>query len=159
MGIKLTNFKELSAIEAQDVLNWRNSDFVRFQMSNHDLISIEQHMEFIKSLNKNKDNEYYLVSKGKDRIGVIYLNSITEIDAELGLYKNPDTKIADAGRILMNSIFTLARYKKLDSLNLRVLKSNEKAIHLYNKFSFTIKNEDESFLYMVSTNLKPMHAA
>ena len=46
--LRFKNFINLTRKEAQLVLNWRNSDRIRFKMINQDIISLENHIRQLK---------------------------------------------------------------------------------------------------------------
>jgi UDP-4-amino-4,6-dideoxy-N-acetyl-beta-L-altrosamine N-acetyltransferase len=70
---------------------WRNNENVRKWMYNSDMISLENHLDFIISLEQRTDCYYWLVYKDTQSYGVV---NITDIDSEkrtgeIGLYRNP----------------------------------------------------------------------
>ena len=87
MIIKFKNFTKLNSEEKKLVLTWRNSDRIRLKMINKDIISLENHLKFIESLNFRKDCEYYLFFVDGIPIGVIDYTNINENNScELGSY-------------------------------------------------------------------------
>ena len=136
--LKLKKFHFCTKEELLLVLKWRNSLGIREQMVNKDVISEKDHFAYVKGLDKRIDVEYYLIIKDEEYLGVIDLVNIHNYEAELGLYKNPEIKKRGVGSILMKAIFRLAKQKRLKKLTLKVLKSNNQAIGLYEKFEFVV---------------------
>lgn len=145
--MELINFINLTQFEKELILEWRNSDRVRFNMINSEVISLNNHIKFIESLKSREDKKYFLVKNSSEYIGVIYFTNIEIDSCELGLYSNPNLR--GVGSILIEQIikeaFENLRVKKL---KLEVKNSNERAINLYKKFNFREVNRKNSLIYM-----------
>jgi len=126
----MKNFINLTHNEKIMVLKWRNDKRIRDNMFSSDIISLDNHLNFINKLENDKKNTYFLI----DDLGVIYFNNIQNNKAEIGLYSNP--KKYGIGKLLMDKIVS----SNFDYLYLEVLESNKKAIELYLKYNFKIKN-------------------
>jgi len=130
-NIKLKNFIKLSYDEKLMVLSWRNNLRIRKNMYSNKIINVKNHLNFIKNLVDDKENKYFLL----DDIGVIYFNNIANEKAEIGLYSNPEKY--GVGDILMKYILSF----NFEYLYLEVLETNKKAVDLYLKYNFKIKNK------------------
>ncbi len=150
---KLINFVDLSQEEKLMVLSWRNDDNIRKWMLTQDIISQDNHFNYIESLTSKKDRLYFLVKKAANSIGVIDFTSIDydEKKAEIGLYTNPELK--GVGSFLMQEIinygFHILGVKTLIS---KVFHQNHKAIKLYKKFDFKEISEEKEMLTMELKN-------
>ena len=60
-SLKIINFKYLSDDKLLDILSLRNSDRVRLNMANSELISAQDHLSYCKSLSSRKDVLYFAV--------------------------------------------------------------------------------------------------
>ena len=135
--VTLTNFIQLTDKEKIMILKWRNYNVIRQWMYDTNIISLENHFNFIKSLEKDKTKKYFLVLNDNEYIGVI---NFTNIDydkrkSDFGIYANPNIK--KAGKVLMEIICNYGFVKlKMKKLNAEVFNDNIKAIHLYNRFNF-----------------------
>jgi len=126
----------MSDTEKLMVLSWRNHDNVRVWMAHHDIITLDEHLRFINSLENRSDKRYFLVKRDNDYLGVIDFNDISEDFAELGIYSNPD--IRHVGAMLMETIIDYAFTQlNLAKLCAKVFSDNIRAKHLYEKFDFT----------------------
>ena len=137
--IKLKNFVELSNNEKLMVLSWRNDKSIRKWMYDSQIISENNHLNFIDNLINDKNNIYFLVCKNDQNIGVIYFNEINYENKTcyFGLYANPFEKIAGVGRILEEICIKYTfEVLKLIKLKLEVFEENEKARALYKKYKF-----------------------
>jgi UDP-2,4-diacetamido-2,4,6-trideoxy-beta-L-altropyranose hydrolase/UDP-4-amino-4,6-dideoxy-N-acetyl-beta-L-altrosamine N-acetyltransferase len=145
--IELINFTSLSKKDAAMVLAWRNHENVTKWMRTTHEISLKNHLQFIQSLKNQKKKCYFLVKQVLEPIGVIDFVQKEKKSFEIGLYANP--YISGFGKILMQEIlhygFGNLRAKVL---LITVVKSNSKAISLYEKYFFQTYKEDDTILYM-----------
>jgi len=92
-GYKFINFVCLSYDEKQMILGWRNHEKVRCMMVNKEIITLENHMNFIEGL-KHRDDCYYWLVKDPDGIDigvldVIHIDNDKE-EGEIGYYLNQE---------------------------------------------------------------------
>ena len=89
-GIKLNlyfkSFTKLTHEEKLKVLELRNYDYVRKNMYNNSIISIEEHFNFINNLKNRSDCIYWAIFSNKNLIGAINLTDIKGNFAEWGFY-------------------------------------------------------------------------
>lgn len=137
--MQLVDFTTLDTQLLTLVLAWRNHPDIRHWMLNDDVISMENHLQFIESLKQRSDRRYFLVQREGEYIGVIDLTDITQTSAEIGIYTNPD--IRGVGESLMCVLIEYAfSTLKLMTLIASVFADNDRAKHLYEKFDFTETN-------------------
>lgn len=142
--IEVVDFISLSLDSHIKVLNYRNSDAVRMQMNNHEIIELENHLKFVEKLKENSDNKYFLVTETdiNEDIGVIYLNKLTSSKVFLGIYANLFCNVKGKGNILMKELEKLAFYiHNLPKLYLEVKIDNVKAIKLYQNLEYKFCND------------------
>lgn len=146
--LKLINFVDLSYDDLQMVLSWRNHPNIRQWMHNSNKIEINEHLKFVKSLKNHTSKHYFLVKENDEYIGVVYLHN-----DYLGIYANPDKK--RVGDLLLRVIIDFSfNTKKLFILKAEVYKTNQKAIELYKRHQFEIKEEKEDLFVMELKNEK-----
>jgi len=144
--IELKNFTKLTADEKAMVLTWRNDENIRSYMYTNEIISPENHENFIASLKTRKDKQYFVVYKNSAPIGVVDLVDITDTTASLGLYANPYSDRKGIGRIILRALIRYAyETLALKVLQIECFEDNDKAKTLYQKFDFietkrTLKN-------------------
>ena len=144
--IKKTNFISLSHENALLVLKWRNNPYIRQNMHNKDIISIENHLTFINSLKNSSTKSYFLVEINNEKIGVIYL-----VNEYLGVYSNPQKR--KVGDILLKEIIDYAfSIKNLPFIKAEVYKQNTPAINLYKRFGFKTIQDNDNMLTMELKN-------
>jgi len=133
--IKLTNFINLNANQKEMILEWRNNPLIRKVMYNKEQIKLEDHLNFIHSLKNNDTKQYFLVEEDNLSIGVIDFVNINILDAELGIYTNPNLK--GYGKTLLKTLCTYAfNTLQLNKIYAEVNINNTKAIQLYKEFHF-----------------------
>lgn len=149
-GVTLLNFTNLDEKEKEMILRWRNSEEIRRWMFTDHIISLEEHLRFIDSLRNDNKNFYFLAKRASEYLGII---SLTRVDlrnrnAYLGIYANPEKKIAGAGSMLGETLLKLAfDVVKLHTLKLEVFEDNERAIALYRKLGFSEEGRLREFVF------------
>ena len=136
-AVSLVNFINLTLEEKKMVLSWRNHPKTRRWMHNQDEIKLKDHLNFIQSLQSQKDKIYFLVKKEQEYIGVIsFTQLVTKKTVHMGIYSNPNTK--GNGALLLSKIidysFSTLKVQKLFS---EVFIENKRAYTLYESFGFT----------------------
>ncbi|NRB51099.1 MAG: UDP-4-amino-4,6-dideoxy-N-acetyl-beta-L-altrosamine N-acetyltransferase [Saprospiraceae bacterium] len=87
--ILFIHFSKLGNKLAREVLAWRNHPEVRRWMYNKDVISEEDHFEFLEQLPRQRHRYYWLVKEGDKDLGVIDLSNCAGGESEWGFYLNP----------------------------------------------------------------------
>lgn len=138
-GILLKNFVNASIEEKEIVRECRNDERIRKWMYSDEVISREEHFNFIENLGKDNKNFHWIAYKNEEIIGVISLNNtnIKNKNAYLGIYSNPSSEIKNKGSLLINCLKKVAFcIAGLHSLKLEVIIGNKKAIEFYKKNGF-----------------------
>lgn len=144
---EVIDFVDLSISNLEEVLNWRNDDKIRCWMHNKEKISLEQHLNFVKSLKISKEKKYYLIKEKENRIGVFYLTGINQQKTFLGIYLNPEVLGKGYGNRVLEYMTIFSREKLgIKSLFLEVYNNNCSAIKIYKKNNFNIIDEKEGVL-------------
>lgn len=65
-------FKNILDTEyTEELRNWRNQDFVRENMTNHDMIGKEEHEHYLESLRNSKNNKVFLALNHGEPLAII----------------------------------------------------------------------------------------
>jgi UDP-4-amino-4,6-dideoxy-N-acetyl-beta-L-altrosamine N-acetyltransferase len=118
-------------------------------MYSDDIISLQDHINFINDLKENYRNYYWLVKMEETYIGVISLNRIDfkHQNAYLGIYANPFLVSKGKGELLIKCIKKLAfDYANLHTLKIEVMDTNEKATNFYKKAGFREEGRLKEFV-------------
>lgn len=134
--------------EKEMVRNWRNNDVVRKWCYLEHIISVEEHYKFMKKLEEDNQNFYWLAESKNEYIGVVSFNRVDfkNKNAYLGIYSNPQLK--GMGSLLMECLKRIAfDIVHLHTLKLDVLKDNKKAISFFEKSGFKKEGMLKEFVY------------
>lgn len=148
-GFLLKNFIDASTEEKEMVRECRNNDRVRKWMYSDEIISKEEHFNFIENLQKDNKNFYWIVYLDRQFIGVISLNKINikNKNAYIGIYSNPLCKIKNKGDLLINCLKKVSfGLIELHSLKLEVIESNKRAADFYKKVGFEEEGRLKEFV-------------
>ena len=138
--VELCNYVNLNADDKILALNMRNHPQIKKWMYNQNNISKTSHFEFIKNLENDIEQRYFLVKQQKNIIGSINFSQINlHNSVEFGLYTNPFKSLKSAGKILEAAAIHYA-FRELDvnKLKLKVFTDNERAINFYKKCGFKL---------------------
>lgn len=142
------HFLELTHVQKLEVLTLRNQQEVRENSLNSQIITHKEHFDFIASLSPNQFFWAFFEDENK-RGEIIAVGSLTleeESKATLGIYKNMRYK--NIGENILHSLILSAKKLNINTLELEVLKSNERAIWLYEKLGFEKTQESERSIKM-----------
>lgn len=141
-GVELIDFVDLTPLEKQMVMDWRNHNDIKEWMYSQEDISIESHLNYIGSLELLIEKQYLVVKQNGAYIGVVDFIDIgltNDKQGYFGLYANPIQKTPGVGRILEEACIKYAfNLLGLKKLKLEVFSDNDAAINLYKKFKFKI---------------------
>lgn len=150
MNLEFKNFSILSRQEQVEILDIRNIDYIREQMTTKKLITLDNHLEWIKSLSLKNDCYYFAVLLNYKIVGAVY---ITDIDRHYntsywGLYfinKTNPLVSTFSTYYLFEYIF---KYLKICTLYLEVQSSNKKALSFDKNLGFKEYNSNPEYTYM-----------
>lgn len=140
-----TNRLKLSLIEEQDALEivrWRNDPQIIKYFFNFTGITVKEHQEWYQQYIKNNNRIEFMISitQQNKKIGTIgfsnidYKNQKAEYGVMIGDKASQSNGYAKEASIgLINYGF---KEMNLQKIYLKVLRNNERAIHLYNKLQF-----------------------
>lgn len=149
------NFTVLPRTTVERVLEYRNHPEIRQWMKNRDVIKLQDHLDFVEKLNFYQHDRYWLVREDNKAIdlGVVYLSEITEVDAEFGIYANPLRMGNGTGTRLANLDLHIAFQRlRLQTLRLKVLPQNSRAIRLYGQLGFETTKTQDGLIHMALTS-------
>lgn len=149
-SLKIINFKYLSDDKLLNILSLRNSDRVRLNMANSELISAQDHLSYCKSLSSRKDVLYFAVYINNHLEGVLDFKNIdfNEHSYESGSYFIEKSKY-NISYYANIAGFLIARALNLTAVSCYVYKNNMSAMLLNTcKLKYKIVKEDHLFYYL-----------
>jgi len=159
MNLKFINYIKLSAEEHLQLLKVRNFDYVRKNMKNDSIITINDHLDWIKKLSKDDSKMYYAIFSDNKLVGGINITDIDieEMSASWGLFvqANINPMIPSiATYLIIDKVFNVL---KLTTLNLEVNKININAYKFDKNFGFIDNGEyidGKNSYYLMSMDRK-----
>lgn len=134
IDIKFKNILDTEYIN--ELRNWRNQDFVRNNMTNHDIISEEEHMNYIAMLQQSQNNKVFLALNHQEPLAIITMKIYWDENyIEPGTYIINENYLGKGFGIIMSYIrleyiFELMPQGKMKTT---ILDKNERNINLQKK--------------------------
>lgn len=129
------NFINTTQDERLQILTWRNSDRIREKMLDQNIISQEEHLNWIENLKNKQDRLYFLVYIDKKPIGVVDFTSLDFINktGSFGYYTAEEyTLYAPLLEVeLLKYFFCNLNFEKM---KISVLENNGKVYSNHKKF-------------------------
>lgn len=137
-GYRFINFVQLSQQESDMILENRNNLDIRKYMYNSNLISKEEHLNFITSLKDKNDRFYWLVYHNNVPIGVV---NLTDIDSEnksgeVGYYLFVSCQGKGMGKSMLESFHSLLFDTMALNLTHMWVENNNNALYLDMKLGY-----------------------
>jgi len=150
MNVEFDDISKASKKIIELVRNWRNSEIVRKYMINTHFITKNEHKKWISTLKKDNNAKAWVINYNKKPVGLAYLTNIEYKNktTDWGLYIADDTMRGKGiGSValykLMEYVFDEMNFNEMHT---KVLENNPKAMKLYEKFGFKIKEKLEKKL-------------
>lgn len=148
------NFADCSETELVMILKWRNSESVRFNSYNDDIISLQNHLKFIETLGGGnfKNRYYFLISDNLGYVGVLSFTNIAKNSAEIGYYKNPERTEKGIGVKLLNFASVLGKnLLKLEELVTTAFDFNAASLKSIERSGFTLQKDKAKSFFIERT--------
>lgn len=145
------NFVKITDLEKRIILDWRNSERVRLKMDNQEIIHLENHKKWIKSLQNREDSVYYLCFVDDIPIGVLDFTNIDKINKTCvcGSYIG-NTDYLGWGIVQCFCSFVYAFDKKnFEKVFANVLKSNKRVYKMHKQLFYAIDLNDDDKSYYI----------
>lgn len=142
-------YREITEADTDLVLKWRNSESVKDHFIHREIISKEEHLQWLnRKVKTGKVIQFIMVEQMTDNpIGSVYLRDVDykEKTAEYGIFIGETVARGkgygtEAARVMVSYAFGQLQ---LDSLTLRVLVDNRQAIKSYEKAGFRLDMGNE----------------
>lgn len=148
MKLEFKEFIYLNEKEQIDILNIRNSAYVRENMINSHIIEIKTHLNWIKNLEDNQNSKYFAIFFDNSIVGSVYFTISDKEEYFWGIYidKKYSSMISvSSAYIFIEFLVNNINLKEIFSL---VRKSNPQAINFNKNFGFKSFKEDNEFIYL-----------
>ena len=136
--IKMCNYINLNKDDLALTLRMRNHESIRYWMHNKNIISEEEHENFISNLESSTTERYFLIKFKKTVLGSISFTKIKpNVSIDFGIYSNPFSDQPGSGRLL-EQVASKYAFEQLNvkEISLQVYEDNKRAIDFYFKSGF-----------------------
>ncbi len=135
-----------------ELLQWRNQEYVRKNMMDSEIISVEKHMSFLEKMKKEEGKKYYLMFYNNNPVAVLNFDSEGEM-IESGMYLVRQEYLSCGYGLIAE--YAKDKYvfenRKKEKLVTRVLEHNKKTLKFHERLnkkiiekSIIIKSNGES---------------
>lgn len=152
--VNLCNYINLNQHDKNLALSMRNHQEITKWMLNQNRISEEEHFGFIDDLEIKMEQRYFLVKQKGIVIGSINFSKINNGNSvEFGIFTNVFLQLKGSGKLLESAASQYAFTElNVETLKLKVLAGNARAINFYNKCGFEVTNtkniNHQNIIYM-----------
>lgn len=135
------NIRTIQRADAELILEWRNTNAVRLNMYNHEIIDLESHLRWFDSMLEDNSCQYFIYERNGQPFGVL---SFSEIDMKnkkaFWAFYSGDTSVRGVGSEMEKLALDYAfNTLGLNKLCCEVLEFNTSVIDFHRKFGFKIE--------------------
>ncbi|MCT7528325.1 GNAT family N-acetyltransferase [Aliarcobacter cryaerophilus] len=147
MILKFKNFINLHEEEKIDILEIRNSKYVRENMSNDNIIEKDAHFNWIENLVNDQNSKYFAIFFDNKLQGSVYFN-INQQECFWGIYLDEGSSAIISSLSAYIFLEFLINTMSIQKIFSSVKKKNSQALNFNKNFGFEIFKEDEDFFYL-----------
>lgn len=140
-GYRYVNYVNLDSESLIMVLNWRNHPFIRGQMYGTDIISPQEHFDYVGTLSSMDDRLYWLVFSDDAPVSCVNIARISSdgASAELGYFISPEligsgtgtTLLFEMTSFLMECVGVEVLYSEARMTNIKALAAEKCTGHVF----------------------------
>lgn len=143
----IINYVNCSREQLLEILRLRNLDAIRLWMTNPEVISMENHFNFVERLKENNDRLYYAIYRDGTLVGTYNLTKEKEGVWERGIFANPATQGKGETQKWERQILEgLSRYG-IKVLTAKVKLDNPQSIRYHEKLGYHESSRDNEYIY------------
>lgn len=135
------NIRPIQLSDAKLILEWRNTDAVRLNMYNHEIISLNSHMNWFNSMLTNESCRYFIYERNGRPLGVLSFSDIDRKNKKaFWAFYSGATDVRGIGSEMEQLALEYA-FNELDlnKLCCEVLDFNTSVINFHRKFGFKVE--------------------
>lgn len=146
MKLIFKDYITLGEKESKDILTLRNQKNIRENMVDDELISLENHLIWVKSLENNENKRYFAIDLENEIVGsVSFVKDKEKVSWGIFFKEEINPFVSSASTFLFLDFLFLNICEKLYSY---VKKENLKALSFNKSFGFKVYKEDEEYFYL-----------
>ena len=121
---------------------------IRQWMFNPDLISLEEHSQFVAGLSQRNDKLYIAFFDRSQLVASYDLVDIHDGNAECGLYLRPDYEGKGIASMVEERMEEIVRERGISALKSQVLADNMTSLHFFLRNGFVEQKRDNGVVYL-----------
>lgn len=145
----IVNYIDCTREQHLEILNLRNHDDVRIWMVNPEVISEENHFQFVERLKGNPDRLYLAIYRDGLLVGTYNLTKEEEGVWERGIIANPNTKIKGETAKWERKILADLPQKGIKAVTAKVKQDNPRSIKYHEKLGYQEQSHDNEYIYYI----------
>ena len=146
---KVLNYVDCTHEQQLEILRLRNLDAIRKWMVNPEIITEENHFQFIERLKSNPDRLYFAIYRGDILVGTYNLTKEDNDIWERGIFANPETQGKGETEKWERQILNGLSAKGIHTLSAKVKTDNMRSIRYHEKIGFKEESRDNEFVYYI----------
>lgn len=146
MKIIFKDYIKLNEKELMDILNLRNQRNIRENMIGSEIISLENHLSWVKTLEKSDNKRYFAIDFENEIVGSLsFVKNKEEVSWGVFFKNEINPFVSSASTFVFLDFLFLNVCEELYSY---VKKENLKAVSFNKSFGFKVYKEDEEYFYL-----------
>ncbi len=145
----IVNYVNCTQEQHLEILNLRNLDDVRKWMVNPEVISEENHFQFVERLKENPDRLYFAIYKDGLLVGTYNLTKEKDGVWERGIIANPNTKIKGETAKWEGIILADLSKQGIKTVTAKVKQDNPRSIKYHEKLGYQEQSRDNEYIYYI----------
>ena len=145
----IVNYVNCTQEQHLEILNLRNLDDVRKWMVNPEVISEENHFQFVERLKENPDRLYFAIYKDGLLVGTYNLTKEKDGVWERGIIANPNTKIKGETAKWEGIILADLSKQGIKTVTAKVKQDNPRSIKYHEKLGYKEQSRDNEYIYYI----------
>ena len=148
---KILNYIDCNIEQHREILRMRNLDAIRKWMVNQELISEDDHLNFVNGLRNQTDRKYYAVYKDDILVGTYNLTKKSEGVWERGIIANPIMQGKGETEKWERQILNCLSKEGISIVTAKVKQDNLRSIRYHMKMGFRETNRDNEYIHFKLT--------
>ena len=146
---EVINYVDCTREQLLEILRMRNLDAIRLWMTNPEVISEENHFNFVERLKGNTDRLYYAIYRNGILVGTYNLTKEKEGVWERGIFANPVTQGKGETEQWERQILADLPEHGIKTLTAKVKLDNPKSIGYHTKLGYKEQSRDNEYIYFL----------
>ena len=148
---KVINYIDCSIEQHREILRLRNLDIIRKWMVNQEIISEDDHLNFVNGLRNRTDRKYYAVYKDDILVGTYNLTQESEGVWERGIIANPKMQGKRETEKWEQQILNSLSKEGISTVTAKVKQDNLRSIRYHMKMGFRETNRGNEYIHFKLT--------